>query len=226
MLIKLDKNVYVVNGVTQIIGSAMNIRMTIIRLPNGKLIVFDPIPLGITLTNEINSLGQIAFIIAPNNFHYLYISEWSRNYPEAKVLVAPGLPKRIKSMQQYTVISKDSMSELNDQFTWLLFDALPVLNEIILFHKTSRTLLITDLVFNIHKTNWSLLGIYIRFSGTFKKLGLTYLLKFMVKNKSNARVSVNKILSWDFEKIVMAHGNIIYKDGKKLFSIAFKWLLD
>ncbi len=43
-------------------------------------------------------------------------------------------------------------------------------------------------------------------------------------NRNLARRSLEKLLSWDFDKLVIAHGPCIEKDAKPFVERAFQWL--
>lgn len=43
-------------------------------------------------------------------------------------------------------------------------------------------------------------------------------------NRALARQSLEKLLSWDFDKLVVAHGACIEKDAKPFVKRAFQWL--
>ena len=49
--------------------------------------------------------------------------------------------------------------------------------------------------------------------------------KIATKEKDKVKKSVQKILNWDFERVIMAHGTIVEKDGKKKFKAGYEWFL-
>ncbi|WP_339384515.1 hypothetical protein [Oscillatoria sp. FACHB-1407] len=40
------------------------------------------------------------------------------------------------------------------------------------------------------------------------------------------RRSIQRILVWNFERVIMAHGSIIEQDGKRQFQLGYEWFLD
>jgi predicted metallo-beta-lactamase superfamily hydrolase len=44
-------------------------------------------------------------------------------------------------------------------------------------------------------------------------------------NRELARRSLEKLLSWDFDKLVIAHGVCVEKDAKPFVERAFRWLV-
>ena len=55
-------------------GMQLGTRMTIIRLKNGKLFLHSPTKLSPKLIEKINNLGKVAFIVAPNKLHHLFLA--------------------------------------------------------------------------------------------------------------------------------------------------------
>ncbi len=72
-------------------GTTFNARMTIVRLTNGDLIIHSPCEIDELTKAFINKLGNVAFIIAPGNFHYLYVSSAQDAFPDAETLIYPGI---------------------------------------------------------------------------------------------------------------------------------------
>ena len=69
-------------------------RMTLIRLPGGKLVVHSPTALTPDLAQEVNALGEVADIVAPNKIHYWWMRDWAEAYPKARILAAPDVKER------------------------------------------------------------------------------------------------------------------------------------
>ena len=91
MLRKIDTNIWVDEQPLKFWQLEIGTRMTIIRLSSGELIVISPIQVDEKTIQEINEIGNVGFIIAPNLFHHLFVSEFKDIYPEAKLWIAPGL---------------------------------------------------------------------------------------------------------------------------------------
>ena len=43
---------------------------------------------------SVESVGPVRFIVSPNKIHHLFLSEWARRWPEARLYAPPGLAKR------------------------------------------------------------------------------------------------------------------------------------
>jgi Domain of unknown function (DUF4336) len=74
-----------------VVGFRYPTRMAVIKLTDGSLFIWSPIQLMDSLRPEVEALGQVRYIIAPNSLHHLFLREWKRAYPRAKVYAPPGL---------------------------------------------------------------------------------------------------------------------------------------
>lgn len=224
MLRNMGNDLFVSDGKLRFLSTMIGVRMTVIRLPDGGLVLFDPVPIDDDLKSEIDSMGKVGFIIAPNKYHHLYVNHSAELYPDAEVYVAPGLPQRIKGLRYDAVLTDTPIPAWQGVMDQMIFTAMPMFNECVFLHIPSRTLLITDLAFNIHKADWTPAGIYLRLSGAYKKFGQSRLIKMAMRDKKKGRAMMDQLLSWDFDRIVMAHGDIIETGGKEKLRQAFAWL--
>lgn len=141
MLRKIDRNIWVGEQSPKYLGLNVGTRMTVIRLTTGELIVISPIQVDNTTTNQINEIGDVSYIIAPNLYHYLFASKFKAIYPKAKLWAAPGLEYKRSELPIDKIISDDETSIL-DEVEYLLFDGFRVLelngpallNECVFFH--------------------------------------------------------------------------------------------
>jgi len=69
-------------------------RMTLVRLRDGALWVHSPIALTPGLQREVEAVGPVRHLIAPNTFHYAFLTAWLTAYPGALSYGAPGVSKR------------------------------------------------------------------------------------------------------------------------------------
>lgn len=69
-------------------------RMTIIKLANGELIVHDPCKIDAATKHEIDAIGKVKYIIAPGNFHHLFVVDFQQQYPDAATFLCPGLERK------------------------------------------------------------------------------------------------------------------------------------
>src|SRR5438552_248051 len=95
MLKNFGRNIWIADGSNvAVIGFRYPTRMAVMRLSNGSLFIWSPIQLTDSLRTEVDAVGQVRHIIAPNSLHHLFLAEWKRAYPGARVYAPPGLRKK------------------------------------------------------------------------------------------------------------------------------------
>jgi hypothetical protein len=198
-------------------------RMTIIRMNNGDLFIHSPIALSKKLKDSIDSIGKPRFIIAPNTMHHIFLKKFYDQYSEAELYVVSGLRKKCHDLSFAKDLSEGSYYPWNDEIKQHHVRGIPKLEEVVFFHQESKTLILTDLAFYITPDKPFFTRLFFRLNGVYDEFGPSRIFKyFILKNKSEFKKSVEYILTWDFERIIISHGKIIEKDGKDVFVDSFK----
>lgn len=197
--------------------------MTVVDIDGrGSLLVHSPIKLSPELKSEIDSLGSVKYVIAPNRWHHLFISNFKSAYPDAKFYCAPGLEVKRKDFRFDGVVDADQKFPWNPYLEHKLVKGVPFFNEVVFYHSPSKTLILTDLAVHICESQSLLTRIVLRTIGSYKKFGWAKLEKLLyIKNKSAFQKSIEDILQWPVEKIVLTHGEPILSDGGTRLKDAF-----
>ena len=86
MLKEFGREIWTADGSdVAVVGFRYPTRMAAIGLSDGSLFIWSPIQLTDRLRAEVDAVGQVRHIIAPNSLHHLFLAEWKRAYPGAKV---------------------------------------------------------------------------------------------------------------------------------------------
>ncbi len=228
MLTQLAEGLWVVSHPFRIMGLALGTRSTIVRLEDGGLVLISPGPLETEVAPEISALGPVRAIVAPNLLHHLYLEPASNSHPEAKVLVAPGLKDKLARMQREIRVDQ----EIGDGRIGLLGDTLehhvvggcPSVNEVAFFHRPSRTLVLTDLTFNLARPEHWYTRLFMRFNGGWGRLVSTRMFRTTIKDPDAFRRSIDVLLAWDFDRVIVTHGEVLEQGGHAAMKEAFAWL--
>jgi hypothetical protein len=198
--------------------------MTIIRLEEGRLLVHSPVKLDAELRRSIDALGETRAIVAPNRLHHLFIQDYIAAYPEARVYAAHGLPKKRPDLRFDDILSDTPPAEWRGQIEQRLFRGAPPLNEVVFFHPATRTLVLTDLAFNLPMETARKSPLF----STLWDVGHFGPHRFVrlrgIRDWKAARDSVERILRWDFDRIIVSHGDILERGGHEHFAGAFAFL--
>lgn len=221
---QLAENLWVTEAPQRFLGIELGARMTVVRLPNSALILHSPIAATDTLIAEVGALGTVAHIIAPNCFHHLHVGSWKNAFPEASIRIAPGLNKKRPDLTADT-LKDEAESAWSGTLEQLQLRGLPALNEIVFFHTESRTLIATDIAFNIGPDSPALTRAAFRIAGTYNKLSPTFLERILVRNKPEFRNSLEHVLGWPFERVIVSHGSVSESGGRAELERGYHWVL-
>ncbi|HEY7298083.1 MAG TPA: DUF4336 domain-containing protein [Xanthobacteraceae bacterium] len=204
-------------------------RMTIVRLPSGGLWLHSPTVPDEALFGKINEIGPIRFLIAPNTLHYWWIADWKEKFPAALVYTVPGLQRsarrRIPIERTLEAAPPPEWADAIDQ-VMIRGD---MLTEVEFFHRSSRTLILTDLI-----ENFELSRIRKRFYRWLMRIGgvadpdgkapYDMQLSFF-RHRNGVRTAVRRMIAWKPERIIIAHGRWYDVDAGFELNRAFRWIL-
>lgn len=207
----------------KLFGVELGTRMTIVDLDGrGTLFVHSPIKLNEALKEKIDRLGTVTYVVAPNRWHHLFVSDFKASYPAAKFFCAPGLEKKRKDFHFDGVISQEQGFPWNPHLEHKLVGGVPIFNEVVFFHPPTKTVILTDLALHICESHSLLTRITFKMLGTYGKFGWAKLEKmFYVRDKAAFRASVENIVTWDIEKVLLPHGEPVLSEGKRRLEEAF-----
>lgn len=190
--------------------------MTVLELEGG-LLVHSPVAVDPTC---VAHLGQPRWVLAPNKLHHLYVGPWAEAGLET--WGAPGLPDKRPDLRFDGVIEPDTTPFGDD--VWLLpMESFALTREVVLLHRPSRTLVVSDLVFNFGPdAPWTTRAV-MRCLGGYPGCR-TNMLERAGMRRDLARRELAILAQWDFDRIVMAHGKIVETGGKAALLEAFRWL--
>ncbi|MBL7250412.1 DUF4336 domain-containing protein [Alloalcanivorax marinus] len=205
-------------------------RSVIARLPDGGLWVWSPVPLTPALRAFVDDLGPVRYLISPNKLHHLYLGEWQQAWPDAE-LWGPRSTQRKRTDLTFTGTLGDTAppawADALDQI-WLR-EAL-FLDEVVFFHRPSRTVILADFseAFSddFLRRHWKPWQRWIaRLWGITERPGKAPLeVRLSTLRRRRARQRVRRMLAWQPEKVIMAHGVWRAENGTAFLRQVFSWL--
>ncbi|MEL6544533.1 MAG: hypothetical protein AAFQ82_07890 [Myxococcota bacterium] len=221
---QVSEDIWVVPGEVKLMpGAFLPARATVIRLEDG-LWVHSPVRLQEEDAAQIDTLGAVKTLVAPNNLHHLFIKRWQERWPEAKMVGARGLKKKRADLEFDGTLDEDVQWPAIES---LFVGGAPAWGETVFFHSSSQTLVCTDLLFNLgaHNTRGWLTPWVLRMAGAWHKPMQSRLVRTVVKDRPRAGAAVKRILDWPFERIIMAHGDVVEADARQTLERACHWML-
>ena len=227
MLRQIDSDIWVAEQPLRYLGLSIGTRMTIIRLANRELIVISPIQINETIVAQLEEIGTVRHIITPNLYHYFFAADFKIHYSNATFWAVPGLKAKKPDLPIDQVITSETSPW--DGIDYVFFDGFrtpslrgfDLLNECIFFHKSSRTLILTDTAIHFDESFPVITQFAARVLGGYKTLRPSLLERIATTEKDKVRGAVEKVLCWDFERVIMAHGTIVERNGKEQFRDAY-----
>jgi len=207
-------------------GFQYSTRMAVIRLDNGNLFIWSPIALTPELKDEIDALGPVRHLVSPNKLHHLSLHEWHAAFPESLVYASPGLARKQPCICFQAELSDAPEPAWTGELDQVAMVGSFVMTEIVFFHHLSRTALFADLIENF-RPDWfkgwrailaRLLGIVMPNGGAPREWRVTFW------DRRTARAALTRILAWEAERVVMAHGEIVRREGAEFIRKSFRWL--
>ena len=218
MLESLGPGIWTVSTPLRLAGAEFGTRMTVVKLSGGGLVLLAPCPIDDALESELRRLGTVRALIAPNAFHHFHFLEASRRFPEAACFLAEGVAEKLRELPSGTkTLAEDSDPLWRDDIDQCRIGGAPRVNEVAFFHRASKTLILTDLCFHFDPAPAGWTGILLRLAGAHGRLAVSRLMRSMLKDRAAVRTSIERIASWNFEKIVVTHGEVVRSDGYPLF---------
>lgn len=212
----VDQDLFCVDG--DWYDSPFRRRMTVIRLKEGRgLIVHNPIRLRDEDYAWIDDLGDVQAIIAPNSFHASDAAAYKEQYPRARLLVSRGAEKAVrKQLIPDGILPADWPDEYRPEIDCMEFAGTRLLAENLLFHRPSRTLIATDLVFNLRGERKGVERFLFKLNLIHQRFGPSRTFKMVFLNDVGAAsLSLRRILEWDFDRVIMNHGEILESGGRE-----------
>jgi hypothetical protein len=208
-LVGVDERIKTVVGYLKLPLARLPRRMTIVRLRDGRLVIYSAIALRDAEMTELERFGRPAFLVVPSDKHRLDARVWKDRYPDMLVVAPRGGGERVAD-----VVLVDSTSpDFGDPDVRYFVVPGTGENEAALIVKTGgrTTLVLNDLIGNIRSAT-GLGGWFLRlmgFAGDEPRIpGIVK--RLLIKDPAAVR---EQLLLWakdeTLQRVLMSHGDII-----------------
>lgn len=223
MLEPVGEDVWTATRSLRFFGLEIGTRMTVVRLAGGGLFVHSPVALDEATKAAVDALGPVVAIVAPCLFHHLHVAPWASAYPSATVSGCPGMAKKRPDVAWTRTLGDEPAEEWKDSLEQVFFGAFAMQNEVVFFHRKSKTMISSDVVFDLtsHPSRLTRMASYA--IGHFAP-GPTLLERVMIRDRSAARAQIDRMLAWHPEQLVLAHGGTITSNAGAVLERGYAWL--
>ena len=223
MMKDLGLGVHAIEGsLSMLPGVSLPLRSTILESNSGEVVVVSPVGGVASWGPKVAALGPVRTVVAPNGFHHMYLQDAWNHFTSASRWTSVAVRGEFETFPPNVIW-------LAGEDPWTLADgvvAMPVLGmervqEWVLFHERSKTLVVTDLLFNILEPGFGL-GLAQRFFGTYKKLAVSKLFMRACTDRRAFTASLRAIEELGCERLVMAHGEPVLSGAGEQVREAFR----
>ncbi len=227
----IDDSIWLAEGeIVDFYSFAYPTRALILRLSDGGLWIWSPVKLSQALRQEVDRLGPVAHLVSPNKLHHLYLAEWSAVYPDAKLWGPASTVSRHPELSFCAPLESEPPQDWRGDIDQAWFRGSPLLDEIIFFHRASKTVIVADLIQALGddflRAQWRwwqrplarLDGIGASKPGAPREWRLSFF------DRAPARAACAKMFAWDCERVVMAHGEWRRSGGAAFLRRSFAWV--
>lgn len=227
MLTRFAKDIWTLDGeALTVMGFDYPTRCTVIRLEDNTLVVISPTGLNGQTQAQIGALGPVTHLIAPNMFHHMFLTDWQKAYPNASLFGLAGLQAKRPDLRIDGLLDDGPIENWGQQIDHVVLHN-KLTAEVVFFHRASQTVIFTDIIQQFprgfHK-GWR--GVIARLDlmvGSAPNVPRKFRLGF--RGQRDARSAVAQILNWPIERVLMAHGQPVTKDGQAVLKRTFAWMI-
>jgi hypothetical protein len=194
----------IAEGVWQVRGPSLRFtagvmvpsRSTVVRLHGGELLVYSPI----AEMPGVDAVGTVAHIVEPSRFHHLYVAAARERWPAATI------------HERELRLDDPAIDAVH-------IDGVPKLDETVVFHRPSGTLVVADFVFNMTAANLiTRIGFAITGVGG-NRVAQSREWTWLRKDKAAARASVERVLALPIQRVAFCHGEPVTIDSAGLAKV-------
>jgi hypothetical protein len=206
-------------------GIEVGRRMTVVRLASGSLLIHSPAPLSVDLREALAQLGEVRFVVPASSMHgHLFMEEYQAAYPAAELFSAPGLDRKRKDLAFAGLLGSAPDPAWSQDLDQAAVLGHRFVTELVFLHRPTGTLIVGDLCFRIGESAPRPMRAVARAAGAYNQARPTPMFRLGLRNRIAARRSLDRVLGWDFDRIVLGHGEPIETGGPKALRHAYAWL--
>lgn len=194
-------------------GMELGRRVTLMETAPGELLVHSTAPFSPGQRSAIQRLGTVTGLVEATTLHDTFSQEGRGAFPGVPYFVPDRFPKAARGPE---VRSLDTLGDFTGGTVRVQkLAGMRWIEEYACLHAASRTLVVGDLLFHLPQargwTRWSLRHL----AGIRDWPAIDRPFRLAIRNRAAFEASLEAILKWDFERLIVAHGEIMETDAKQ-----------
>ncbi len=198
----------------KMLGVDLQRNVTIIRLSSGRLIIHSTAPFSPGDVAAIEALGQPGWLVDTLLRHDTFATHGRAAFPDIPYLAPEGFSKDLPFSTGSLIPEPE---EWKGEVAVLAIDGAPDFGEVVMLHRPSRTLIVADLVFHFSPSAGFWKKALLKMATVEGKFtpGVSRPFKNAIKDSGAFAVSLQTLMSWDFDRVIVGHGEPISSGGKE-----------
>ena len=208
----LAENLWLLAYPLKMLGADLRRNVTLIRLRSGKLVIHSTAAFTPEEVAAICALGEPGWLLDGILRHDTFAKEGRAAFPGIPYLAPAGFSDVVGFPTELIV---PAPVEWEGELLALEIQGAPEARDTALLHIPSRTLILTELVFNFGSDEplWTELLLRVAVGGEHHP-GMSRPVKAGVKDQAAFEISLATILGWGFDRVIVGHGDVLERDGK------------
>jgi len=199
-------------------GMRLGRRVTVLTVAPGEVVVHSTAPFTSDDMAAIQGLGTVRAIIEATTLHDTFARAGQVAFTDVPYLVPAGFPRKPQGPRVRPLTEAADL--LGDGVHLQRLEGMRGIEEWALFHPASRTLVVADLLFNLPHargwTRWALRWL----AGIRQYPAIDRPFRLAIRDRAAFAASLGSILAWDFDRIIVAHGEVIPTGGREVLRAA------
>jgi len=204
------------------LGADFRRNISIIRLQSGQLIIHSTGPFAPGDVAAISALGKPGWLVDAMLQHDTFAQEGRDAFPTLPYLAPEGFSTNLDFP---TGSLLPPPAEWENEVDVLRIEGVPAYQEHVFLHRRSRTLIVADLIFNFGPDEPAWTEILLRVAvGSEHHPGMSRPFRAAIKDEAAFRASMETVLGWDFDRMVVGHGDFVESHAREKIEALLKHL--
>lgn len=209
-------------------GLTLQTRMVVVDL-DGDLLLYSPSPAAPPqeLRDELEPLGTPRWLVAPNELHNVGLASFQEAWPGIHTTGCAGHPHRVPEIRFDLITDPEGKGEdppwaADPRLRYHVIRGNAFLNEIVLLHEPTRTLVVTDAIEHFVRGDPTFVMPPLPLRWGFRACGITLDSPCMspehnlfCTDPDALASSLDLLADWPFDAVVMSHGRILEGPGTR-----------
>jgi hypothetical protein len=210
---QLSENVWILSYPLNLLGVDIRRNVTVLRLPNSQVLIHSTGPFSREDAASIRDIGKPTWLVEAMLRHDTFTQDGLTAFPGIPYLAPEGFGKLV-SYPTGTLFPPPR--EWAGHIEVIELQGVPSMRETVMLHRESRTLIVADLAFNFPRGQSGWQELLLKFAvGKNHAPGISRSFRVMVSDDSALKESIEEMMSWEFDRLIVGHGEPIESGAKE-----------